>query len=146
MNSKLRRLLSGQTPPGLYRVSSKLDPHAVISALEAHGWRGFHLDGRQITDKQTFLAAMAQAMHFPDYFGANWDALEECVTDLSWTPARGYVLLYDHVIRFARSRPHEWVMARRILAQAVETWQADDVPFYVLLAGARRAVPDIPWL
>ena len=42
------------------------------------------LDGRSLGDKASLLKAIGQAMNFPDYYGANWDALEECLTDLSW--------------------------------------------------------------
>ncbi|MEJ7652228.1 MAG: barstar family protein [Chloroflexia bacterium] len=33
------------------------------------------------------------ALQFPDYFGYNWAALDECLADLMWLPANGYVLL-----------------------------------------------------
>ena len=36
---------------------------------------------------------MAAAFQFPDYFGENWAALDECLADLSWLPAAGYVVL-----------------------------------------------------
>ncbi|MBI5331821.1 MAG: barstar family protein [Betaproteobacteria bacterium] len=42
------------------------------------------LDARTLADKQALLAAIGEALSFPDYYGANWDALEECLTDLSW--------------------------------------------------------------
>ena len=42
------------------------------------------LDGRQLGDKASLLAALGQALHFPDYYGGNWDALDECLADLSW--------------------------------------------------------------
>jgi hypothetical protein len=39
------------------------------------------------------IKRMARALHFPTYFGGNWDAFLDMVTDLSWTPAIGYVVL-----------------------------------------------------
>lgn len=39
------------------------------------------LDTRGVTDKAGFLAAAARDLQFPDYFGNNWDAFEECVRD-----------------------------------------------------------------
>jgi RNAse (barnase) inhibitor barstar len=42
------------------------------------------LDGRLLGDKARLLAALGQALHFPDYYGGNWDALDECLADLSW--------------------------------------------------------------
>ena len=144
--SKVRRLLRGERPPGLYRLDQRFDARAILAEVEAAGWRGFHLDGRRVRDKESFLAELARVMEFPDYFGHNWDALDEMLQDLSWTPAKGYLLLYDHVIHFARSRPAEWRMARQILEEAVAFWRAEGTPFVVLLRGAERAAPDVPWL
>jgi hypothetical protein len=42
------------------------------------------LDGQDLLDKQTFLAAIGRVFNFPEYYGENWDALEECLTDMSW--------------------------------------------------------------
>lgn len=33
------------------------------------------------------------ALQFPSYFGYNWAAFDECLGDLMWLPATGYVLL-----------------------------------------------------
>ena len=35
------------------------------------------------SDKATLLARLAAALQFPDWFGHNWDALSDCLTDLS---------------------------------------------------------------
>lgn len=42
------------------------------------------LDGRLLGDKSSLLAAVGHALRFPDYYGGNWDALDECLADLSW--------------------------------------------------------------
>ena len=135
MSVKLNAILAETVPPGIYSLHSRARASTIIQAIERRGWRCFYLDGRQIEDKATFLAVSAQAMHFPSYFGHNWDALEECLTDLAWAPAPGYVLLYDDVARFASAHPTEWATARAILAGAVAHWRALGTPMYVLLRG-----------
>jgi RNAse (barnase) inhibitor barstar len=43
--------------------------------------------------KRDLLRALAQRLNFPGYFGHNWDALEECLCDLSWLKAPGGIAL-----------------------------------------------------
>ncbi|MCE9526108.1 MAG: barstar family protein [Planctomycetales bacterium] len=40
-----------------------------------------------VRSKQKLLRILADQLQFPAYFGNNWDALEECLRDLSWLPA-----------------------------------------------------------
>ncbi len=42
------------------------------------------LDGKTLKDKDSLLIALGRALDFPDYYGINWDALEECLADMSW--------------------------------------------------------------
>jgi hypothetical protein len=34
--------------------------------------------------KEKLLGVLAKGLRFPKYFGWNWDALDECLRDLSW--------------------------------------------------------------
>ena len=94
----------------------------------------FHLDGKKINSKQTFLKQAAEAMEFPTYFGANWDAFDECITDLTWCPAQRYVILYDHADIFAQAEPTQYQIALDILNSAKEYWEANNIPlkFFVI--------------
>lgn len=40
------------------------------------------LDGSNTVDKASFLAQINDLLKFPDYFGHNWDALDECLGDI----------------------------------------------------------------
>lgn len=48
--------------------------------------------GRKATDLAGFYTELAAALQFPDYFGENWDATNDCLTDLRWLPDGGLVL------------------------------------------------------
>lgn len=53
-----------------------------------------------ITSSEALLEELYQRLRFPDYFGGNWNALEECIRDLSWLPA-GPVVLKHHDLPLA---------------------------------------------
>lgn len=44
--------------------------------------------------KSELLAYLARGLSFPEYFGNNWDALVDCLSDLSWWP--GEQVIIDH--------------------------------------------------
>ncbi|WP_211322387.1 barstar family protein [Paracidovorax anthurii] len=48
-----------------------------------------------IGSKTELLAVLASAGHFPEYFGGNWDALEDCLRDLSWISQKEVVILHN---------------------------------------------------
>jgi RNAse (barnase) inhibitor barstar len=50
---------------------------------------------RGIRSKQKLLCVLADKLHFPRYFGHNWDALEECLHDLTWQPDRAIIIVHE---------------------------------------------------
>lgn len=140
---------------GIYRVAG-LSAAQAMEAARAWNWRTAHLNATTVDSKASFLRAAAGAMAFPAYFGHNWDAFEECLRDLplgasaldaaATGAADGYLLFIDEPALFARSRPRDWATALSILAEVVNFWRAQGVPFYVLLHRTRGAAPRIPLL
>jgi hypothetical protein len=146
-NTGVADLLGGRRAPSVYRLPSRAGEKAVADWAIQSGWRFFHLDGQQIGSKSDLLAACAGAMEFPCTFGHNWDALADSLRDLSWAPAaRGYLVLYDHVDRLAAAQPQDLAVALDIFQSTVDFWRATPTPMAVLLRGAGRALPRIPWL
>ena len=129
----LEPILTRTRPPGVYRLASRARSANILQALQAHGWTTFHIDGAQIHDKSSFLHVSAAALHFPAYFGNNWDAFEECLTDLEWSAEARYVILYDRVVHFARNAADEWQTAHSIFTDAIHYWEQESIAMYVLL-------------
>jgi RNAse (barnase) inhibitor barstar len=61
-------------PPG--------DVEGAIADLERLGFRVFRLDGAKIDDQRSFHEEVAEAFEFSDYYGRNWDAFEECFSEV----------------------------------------------------------------
>ncbi len=42
------------------------------------------IDGLELRTKEQLMTTMKEALSLPEYFGMNWDALDEAIKDLSW--------------------------------------------------------------
>ena len=108
---------------GIFRLEGEISTEDLSQIAKQHGIAFFLIDGREINNKEQFLKKSALAMSFPDYFGANWDAFEDCLTDMSWHETDGFVILYDNIDTFAQHSPDQFKVGagnlsrhRRILA------------------------------
>ena len=88
------------------------------------------------------FSEFARAMEFPKYFGHNWDALEECLADLEWLPARGYVLIFTDAEQVLPDDEEDYATFLEVLSDAGEAWGSGNAgmgeqrptPFHALLA------------
>ncbi|MEU4095401.1 barstar family protein [Streptomyces sp. NPDC026673] len=94
------------------------------------------LDLHGVTTKSAFMDRSAEQLRLPHWFGRNWDALYDCLTDLP-DPAQGGLRL---VVRgwqgYAAAEPGEWETARRVLADAAAFHDPAGLRFEVVLEEA----------
>lgn len=55
-----------------------------------------------IQGKDQLLERLAHGLSFPDYFGENWDALIDCLSDLSWSQATDVIIYHAVIPRLPR--------------------------------------------
>src|SRR5215467_10118917 len=82
------------------------------------------IDGRLCETKAGLLSEFAHRLHFPGYFGQNWDALEECLTDLEWLPATGYLIIMTDAEHVLASDEAGYTTFIQILQSCGEEWAA----------------------
>lgn len=108
------RLLQQPAQAGTYRLPQ--DGREALAAAAARlGFRMIGIDLAGCANKADFLAQVAEALRFPDWFGHNWDALADCLGDMSWSPGIGYVLVLEHAERFAAAAPTDFATAIDVL-------------------------------
>ncbi|MFC4908804.1 barstar family protein [Actinomadura gamaensis] len=151
-NQALDELLTGRLKPGVYQWRTPAGRGAAgdtgwMERAEEQGWRPFYLDGRQARDKDGFLTLCAEAFAFPDWFGRNWDALEDSLTDLSWAPAEnGYLVFYESWAQLADADQASFRTALDVFAEAVASWRDTKTPMTVLLSSVGVEVAGVPRL
>ncbi len=69
----------------LHVVKSPLDP--LVATLKENGFTVFVIDGALISDSKSFFQHVKRVLDFPDYFGENWDAWDECLADFQMSLA-----------------------------------------------------------
>ncbi|HET9580150.1 MAG TPA: barstar family protein [Usitatibacter sp.] len=122
---------------GVFYLPEPVEARLVQALAKRNGFAYFHIDGKNITRKEQLLNHVATALHFPTDFGQNWDALEECLTDMEWVDAEGYLLYYEHIDALQSAHPDQFETLVEILRDAVASWKEDDTAMVVLLAGGK---------
>jgi RNAse (barnase) inhibitor barstar len=124
--------------PGVYVVSSAAHPEmaTIKSTAPERGYLFLTVDGRGIKDKAGILKAFAKGLSFPSYCGHNWDALDDCLFDLSWfeRPQQGYVVLLDNAADFYTHASEESNVLHTILWTMVYNWWGAGKWTYVFLS------------
>ena len=83
--STLKTLLADKARAGVFQVGP--GTQSLEAAAKEVGLAVWRVDIGHVHDKKGFTALVAKAMNFPEWFGGNWDAFEDCLTDLSWSEA-----------------------------------------------------------
>jgi hypothetical protein len=117
---------------GVYRVRRR-DVEALCEAGRAARLHCARLDLADCRGKAVLLAGLARVLEFPTWFGHNWDALADCLDDLEWLRADGYLLVLEHPAGMSAAAPKDFALALDILSNAARKWRERGTPFWVFL-------------
>ncbi|MFH8795349.1 barstar family protein [Streptomyces sp. NPDC017941] len=110
-------------------------PGPVWEAVRGTGLTTRTLDLDGVRDKSAFMDRCAAALALPDWFGRNWDALADCLTDPALTHgARGQLLVVTGWRGYADAAPDDWAAAQEVFADAVAYGREQERGLEIVLA------------
>ncbi len=112
-------------------------PHGAIDDLlagaRAAGCLVLRVDLAAARDTEAMLDAVGRALRFPEWFGHNWDALTDCLLDMGWLPATGYLVILDYCDGIHGRAESDFVQLMQVFQEAANTWREDEIPFWCLV-------------
>lgn len=131
-DAHLQAILADAEKAGVYHLPH-MDKKVVVAAAKAAGLAAFRVNLAKAGDKEHLLKSIAKGMKFPDWFGHNFDALADCVADMGWKPADGYLVLLEHCDGIHGKSEEDFSSVLNIFEQAAEEWREQGVPFWCLV-------------
>ncbi len=95
---------------------------------------------------------VSAALQFPNYYGENWDAMDECITDLEWMPADWYLIYVSGIEDVLPDDEEGFSIFLSVLSDASERWAnpekrglayTEEVvrkPFIVIISGTEEGL------
>lgn len=124
--------LSDPAFSGVYPLHAD-DLQPLQDALAASDIQLHVVDLSLARGKPQLMALLADTLQFPSTFGHNWDALADCLGDLSWLPETGHALLLRHAAAMQESDANSLDILLDILEDATAQWTVHDVPLLVFM-------------
>lgn len=128
---------------GVYYV-----PHGQLTAVLGAAARArFPVLRSELGDQKgtsAVLTKLGQDWGFPIWYGANFDALIDCLGDPEWHPAKGHLLIITGLDSLRFTDPDDFVTLIEVLRTAAAERCGSGHPFWILLDCPARGIPPLP--
>lgn len=116
---------------GLFAIPDDVAPLRRAARDAGLGWHV--VDLQRARGKRALFTAFAREFAFPAAFGGNWDALADCLQDLSWrTEPGGRIVVIRGAAAFAAASPDDHATLCEILKASADFWRGRKKMFTVL--------------
>jgi RNAse (barnase) inhibitor barstar len=136
--SSFAAYLQSTKPPWTTLLVLQAGQRPESAVISPQGFVRRVIRGSNCRSAAALFTEFAEALKFPDYFGHNWDALEECLADLEWLPAKGYVLCFTNAESILPDDEEEFATFLEVMSDAGEAWASAQTghpprPFHAVL-------------
>jgi len=134
--------VSGPRGPWVHRAASEEVPSLLESAASADVFL-VRLDGARMHSLEEVFREYVREFSFPEYFGWNWPAFDECMKELDRQPARAYLTIITRGEEVLSAEPDELSTYLRQLEDIGRNWGSafalgpewggGEVPFHTVM-------------
>lgn len=93
MELKLKELTSNNFPSAFFVITPERDLDNFVNRINVPNIKVKIIRGDRCNTKGELFKEFSRVLQFPNYFGENWDAFEECIGDLSWLKTKGIIII-----------------------------------------------------
>jgi len=129
---------------GVFRAAEP--PADLEAAAQSVGMRIVGIDASAVRTKSQMLGLLGRSLAFPSWYGRNWDALEDCLTDLDWLPQPGLVVRIEGFDAYAEADPDGFGILLDIFKTSAEYWRGEGRGLWVFFTGRPAARLELPVL
>lgn len=136
-------LLSDAAQAGLFHITPAQLQDLPAQAIKSHRLL-LTVDLSVLRNIEDVLRKLGTAFDFPIWYGANFDALHDCLADTDWQPNKGLVLLISGLETLRKNDLDAFATLIDVLRAAAETRSATGHPLWILLTSPARGVASVP--
>lgn len=133
-------MLANVARAGVHRAHLD-DTRPLDAAAADNGQLIFRVSLSRAADRNDALQVIGRVLAFPEWFGVNLDALHDCLVDMGWRPAQGYIILLEHCENLLRNDAAGFGMLLKVFADAAEEWRNQGICFWCLVDAGPASVP-----
>jgi len=137
------KLLGNTAKSGVYFLLPR-HQKPFKKAIEKLQFQVLHADLSGCRNTPEALLQLGGSLRFPDWYGANFDALFDCLSDPSWQPAPGIALMINGAESLRLADPEGFATLIEVFAAAADAHREAGQPFWLLLDSAIPGVTALP--
>ena len=137
------QLLSKSEQAGIYYLAATRRT-MIENAARQLRFRHWHLEIAPGQMAGAVLEQIGKVLHFPEWYGANFDALHDCLTDPECLPGTGHILTINGCNGLRSRDPEGFATLLEVFKAATDDLRQAGVPLWILLDKPLPGIHSLP--
>lgn len=137
------QILSKTERAGIYHLAAtrRVAIEAAARQLRFNHW---HLAIAPGQTTGSVLEEIGKLLHLPEWYGANFDALNDCLSDPECLPGKGHILMLAGSDHLHAGDPDGFATLLDVFGAAANALREAGIPLWILLDGTAPGVRSLP--